>query len=176
MVKRSLLFLCLLAGCGSLDIQVLDYPKTNSKAIQLRTSHEVLSDDLVNFAAIYTREIKGGQGSPTEVMLYFHAAAGSPDLKEGAIIKIDGKVHDIQLTDITSFVASKDSDLVGLFGVSDSQKTFKGKITLSNEIEQLIRTAKKIEFVVHAGNYPMILKTTGGQLSKIKDLLNYELR
>jgi hypothetical protein len=176
MGRQYLLLFCLLIGCSSLDIQVFDYPKTNSKAIQLRTSHEVVSDDLDNFAAIYTREIKDGQGSPIEIMLYFHAKAGTPDLKEAAILKIDDKIHEIQLTDRTSFVASKDSDLVGLFGVSDNPKTLKGKITISHDVEQLIIAAKRLEFVVYAGNYPAIIKATRGQLSKIKDLLNYGSR
>ncbi len=176
MKRIYLIVFCALVGCSSLDIQVFEYSKTNSKTILLRGKHEVTGGDLENFAVVYTREIKDGQPSFVEIMMYFKGNAGVPDLKEGAILKIDDKTRDVSLSDRTSFIATKDADLVGLFGISDNPKILKGKITIPPDVEQMIKNAKNLEFVIYTGNYPTMMKLTIGQLSKIKEFLNYGIK
>jgi|SRR3990172_11574569 len=171
-----LLAICLLIGCGSTQIQTIDYPGANSKVNILKIWHKVTSGDLDNFSTIYSSEIKEGQKKPTEITLYFYAKPGNPELDGRAIIKIDNKSYELKVTDTASTIESKRSGQVGFFGIYESWKTLKGKIIITQEIEQMIKTSTNFEFVIFSGSAPTNLQVTQDQLNKVKELLNYNTK
>ena len=176
MKRFYLLSICLIMGCSSYEIQTFTTPGGNTKVVTLKTKHDVMSGALDNFATIYKREIKNGQVNPTEIMFYFKAQSGYTDFKERFSIKIDDKIHELALTDRTSFIQPKDADLIGLFGISDNLKILKGKITLTQEVEKIIKTAKSLEFILYTAGDSMTMKATKGQLEDVKEFLNYNPR
>jgi hypothetical protein len=176
MKKLYLLSICLIVGCSSYEIQTFSTQAGNTKVITLKINHKVMSGDLDNFATIYKREITNGQGNPTEIMFYFKAQSGYPDFKERFSIKIDDTIHVLALTDRTSFMQPKEADLIGLFGVFSNMKILKGKITLTQEVEKILKTAKSLEFILYTAVDATTLPATKGQLEDIKEFLNYNPR
>jgi hypothetical protein len=166
----------MILGCSSYEIQTFTTSAGNTKVVTLKITHKVTNGDLDNVATIYKREITNGLGNPSEIMFYFNAQSGCPDLNEKFSIKIDDKIHELALTDRTSFMQPKEADLIGLFGISYNTKILKGKIILTQEVEKILKTAKSLEFTIYTASYPTTMHTTKGQLEDIKEFLNYNPR
>ena len=173
MKRLYILGICLLLGCSSYEILNFNTPGGNKKIVTLKIKHEVMAEDVDNFATIYKREILNGQVNPTEIMFYFKAQPGFPELKERFSVKIDDAVYELAMTDRTSFMQPKEADLIGLFGISDNMKILKGKIVLTQEVEASIKKSKSLEFTIYTALTKTIMRTTKGQLEDIKEFLNY---
>jgi hypothetical protein len=176
MGKWPALILFLLTGCASLEIEVLDYPRDNTRVIIMpltQIQHEVVSEGLDNTSLVYQRKIVQGQKQPAEIRLNFNVNSGYPGLKDQAKIIVDNTSYDVQVSDIYSFMKNREADFVGLFGVTSSSKILKGRIIIPHEVEQKIISSKEIAFSLSAGIYPIHVKMTRGELEKVKEFLKY---
>ena len=167
------LFLFLLSGCGSLEIEILDYPRDNTKVIILELGHKAAAGDLLISTMQYQRKIVHGKKQQAEITLFFKAQQDYPDLKGQAIITVDNISYELTVADIYSYTETRDVGLVGVFGVSDSSKVLRGRIIIPQEVEQKIFMSEKIEYSLFFGNYPIKLRVMQHQLDKLKEFLNY---
>jgi len=172
--RISVFLLLLTVGCGSVDIQVSDYPRDNTKVITLQMTHKPSSRDLRVSTMQYQRKIVNGERKQAEIIVFFRATQGYPELKGQAQIAIDDTSHGLEVTDIYGYEQTRDVGLVGVFGVSGGSKILRGKIVIPPDIEEKIMAAKKIEYTLFAANIPIKLEVSGLQLDKIKEFLRYK--
>jgi hypothetical protein len=169
----AFLFL-LTVGCGSVDIQVSDYPRDNTKVITLQMTHKPSSRDLRVSTMQYQRKIVNGERQQAEIIVFFRATQGYPELKGQAQITIDDTSYGLEVTDIYGYEETRNVGLVGVFGVSGGSKILRGKIVIPPDVEEKIMASKKIGYTLFAGFIPIKLEVTGLQLQKIKEFLGYK--
>jgi hypothetical protein len=171
--RISIFLLLLTVGCGSLDIQVSDFPREHTRVITLHLTPEATPRDMRVSTMQYQRKIVSGERRQAEIIVFLRATQGYPDLKARAQISIDGTSRELEVTDIYGYEETRNVGLVGVFGVSGGSKILRGKIVIPQDVEEKIMASKKIEYTLYAAMIPIKLKVTGPQLQEIKEFLNY---